>query len=194
MTRTAPSIYNDLWYTDSVGTTAKSFFAQTLPRTRGIVNISNTNLAASGLMNMSGIFLEEGAIVTQIGYVVGSTAAVTPSAGFVALYDTASTPNLLAQSRNFSTDTQAANSSHTYPLIAPVQITTSGIHYVAISFTAATRPSLYGFSVDHAIMCKPFSTKQLTSRPTNSGLGGTAPATPTSFTTTSAFVPWFYLT
>jgi hypothetical protein len=140
---------------------------------------------------MTAIFLEEGAVVSRIGYCIGTQNSATHTAGFAALYDTTATPLLLAQTGAITV--AAANTAYQQSLTKAVEITTSGIYYVGLSFTATTMPDFYGVDLSNAVMANPFATKQLNSRPTNSALGSVAPTTLTSFTTVNRRAIWFFL-
>ena len=188
--RATPLVEDPAWYWG--GGSGRGFVAETIPRYGGIVNNAAANLAASGLMNLTAIFLEEGAVVSNIGYVIGTAGSSGQTAGFVALYsDDQST--LMAQSAAITTN-RTAVTDYLHPLVSPVQIVRSGIYYVANSFTATTMPDMKGQNYVNTVLVNCFGMKQLDSRPTNSGLGSTAPATLTGFTTMANRTPWFYLT
>lgn len=102
--------------------------------------------AGTGVGLAQPISLQQGMVVTNISYRTTNTAAGTPTAQYVALYDNAATPNLLVTSGNLTTTARAANTTHTVAMQRPYTIPTSGIYYVSISFTASTVPTLLGVS------------------------------------------------
>ena len=131
-------------------------------------------------------------MVTNILFVTGGTAAGTPTAGFVALYSSASTPALLAQSADFSTTARAGDTAYQIPLATAQTITQAGLYWVSICFAAATVPTLRGLSVGNAAVAAALVTGMPVSAQTHgSGLTDTAPATITSGTAVAT--PCYYV-
>jgi len=151
-------------------------------------------IGATGLMTSVAIALQAGDIVTNITFRTGTTAAVSPTAWWFALYSAASTPALLAQTADQTTGAMAASTTLTKALSTPQLITVPGLYYAAISVTAGTIPTLSGMILPHL----DFSTGLLTtekalSQTSGSALGATAPATIAS-TTKIVGVPYVVLT
>lgn len=107
-------------------------------------------LAASGAVFSTGVPLQTGDVVSSVTFTVGGTAALTPTAGFVALYSPAGV--LLAQSADMGTTARAANTEYTVALASPQTIGVAGVYYAAISFTAATVPTAWGAVLGNAIL------------------------------------------
>ena len=166
-----------------------STFAETVPRwacgTDGAI-------AASGVVLSAAIPLVPGDIATNITFVTGGTAAGTPTAGFAALYDPDGA--LLAQTADFGSTARAADTAYTVALASAQVISTPGLYYVSISFTASTVPTLVGAAVDNAIIAGAAGIGQeILVQSHGSGVGATAPSTITSATTT-AMIPWLAVT
>lgn len=94
------------------------------------------------VMLSAAIALNTGDTVTNLTFVSGATAAGTPTNWWFALYSSAATPALLAQTADQTTTAWAANTAKTVALSTPQLISTSGIYYVAIMVKATTPPSL----------------------------------------------------
>lgn len=120
--------------------------AGTLAETHPRELLSETNQAAltSGTLRLQGIYLQAGQTVSNITIYSGTTAAATPTNGFFALYSGASSPALLAQSANFTTEAWAANTAKTKAMTTPYKVPTSGLYYIGILITATTVPTLLG--------------------------------------------------
>jgi len=133
--------------------------------------------------------------VTHITFITGGTAAAVPTAGHIALYSSASTPALLAQSADFTTTARAANTAYKIALASAVTITADGIYWVSISFTADTIPTLRGLTVGNAAMAGNVGSLgfKTLAQSHGSAVGGVAPATLTSGTAV-ATPCWFALT
>jgi hypothetical protein len=116
--------------------------------TKIVENITRTTNTTwtSGTAWAVPIALQQGMVVTNISYRTGTAGAVTPTAQFVALYDNATTPNLLVTSGNLTTTARAASTTYTVAMQRPYTVPTSNIYYVSISFTAGTMPDMTGFS------------------------------------------------
>lgn len=155
-------------------------------------------IAATGVVLSVAVPLQVGDLISNITFVTGGTAAGTPTAGFAALYSNAATPALLAQTADFAATARAANTAYTVALATPQRITTAGIYYVAISFTATTVPTLRGVSLGNAAVAGALglsspSAPKVLAQTHGSAVGGTAPAT-IATPTTAAVVPYLVLT
>lgn len=136
--------------------TDDEFLWQNQPQTTFATNIPLWTLNSAAAVSIAGaatgvaiaqpIALQQGMVVTSISYRTTNTAAGTPTAQYVALYDNAATPNLLVTSGNLTTTARAANTTHTVAMSRPYTVPTSNIYYVSISFTATTVPTLLGVS------------------------------------------------
>lgn len=150
---------------------------------------SDVAALATGVMTSAALYLEAGDTVTYLTFVSSSTAAGTPTAWWFALYSSAATPALLAQTANQTTTAWAADTAKTVALATPQVITASGIYYAACMVTATTPPTLAGITLDNAVGAGAIITGQKVLACTSgSGLTTTAPATITS-STTVATVP-----
>lgn len=186
MTRQAPPLQADNYLRQ--GSFQNSTFEETLPRT----GVADTAISATGVAHATPIPLQAGDVVSNITFVTAGTAAATPTAGFVALYDSAAVPALLAQSADLSTTARAANTAYTIPLASAVTITKAGLYWVSISFTAGTIPSLWGATVGGAELAAALVTGQeLACQSHGAAVGGTAPATLVSVATLAT--PCYFL-
>ena len=95
-------------------------------------------LRVLSLSDSAAVVSDGGDVISNITFVTGGTAAATPTAGFAALYSSATTPALLAQTADFGSTARAANTAYTVALATAQTITTPGVYYVVISFTAGT--------------------------------------------------------
>lgn len=143
--------------------------------------VTNMAVAASGNMLAVGIPLQAGDIITNLTFVTGTTAAVAPTAGFVALYDTtatSATPALLAQSADFGATARAASTSYTIPLTQQVTIKTAGLYYAAFSMTVTTTmPTLRGIVPLGTVINGSYLGMPMIAATAAGAFGGVAPAT-----------------
>lgn len=116
--------------------------AETIPRE--VCPEVNTTVAASGTLNMQAIYLTAGQLVSNITIYSATTAAGTPTNYFFALYSSAASPALLAQSANQTTSAWAANTGKTLAMTTPYRVPTSGVYYIGYFMTATTVPTLKG--------------------------------------------------
>jgi hypothetical protein len=98
----------------------------------------------SGVMTAVPLWLKAGDKVTNLSVLSGATAAATLTHWWFALYSSAATPALLAQSADQVAAAWAADTWKTLALSAPQTITASGIYYAACMVAATTVPSLIG--------------------------------------------------
>lgn len=177
MTRQSPPLVAEEHLRQGAALARNDTFVESLPR--WACDVANGNaIGATGVAHATAIPLQAGDVVTSITFVVGATAAATPTAGFVALYSSASTPALLAQSADFGSTARAANTAYTVALASAVTITDAGLYYVSIAFAAGTVPTLRGASLGNAVMAGPVIAGMPTLAQTHgSSLTGTAPAT-----------------
>jgi hypothetical protein len=154
------------------------------------------NLAAltTQVMTSAGIYLERGDLVTNLTFVSATTAAGTPTNWWFALYSSAATPALIAQTADQTSTAWAANTAKTVALSSPYRVTASGIYYAACMVKATTVPTLAGASLHNAVEAGAVVTGQkVLAQTSGSSLTDTAPATITSATTV-ATVPLVIVT
>lgn len=99
----------------------------------GTVTVNNT-------LHLSGINLWEGDVVSQIVYLSGATAAVTPTHQWVALYTGARAK--LGVSADLTNTAWAGDAEQTFTLTSPITITESGLYLIGIVIVAGTHPTL----------------------------------------------------
>jgi hypothetical protein len=123
---------------------------------------------ATGVMTLSGIYLQAGDTVSRIGVPIGNTAAGTPTHSWTALYTTAGV--LMGQSADQAAAAIAANGVQDLALVTPQVISTSGVYYAAYMVAATTVPSLLCMVYGRATV----STGWLTGQSVLAGTAGTA--------------------
>jgi hypothetical protein len=153
----------------------------------------STDVAAAlttQIMTSVPIFLEVGDRITSISTLSGATAAGTPTNWWFALYDTAATAALIAQTADQLTAAWAADTIKTLALSTPYTVTSTGIHYVGIMVKATTVNSLIcrvaGRVAANGALLTGYKVKGQTS---GSSLTTTAPAT-IATPTTVVNRPW----
>jgi hypothetical protein len=143
------------------------FHRANLPR----FSLDDVAAAATGVMLSTPLYLCEGDLITNLTFISGATAMVTPTNWWFALYNGASA--FLAQTADQTSAAWAADTVKTLALTAPWKITKSGVYWPSISITAATVPTLVGCGT-----AKPVLTGEINMAQTSgSGLTTTAPAT-----------------
>jgi hypothetical protein len=136
------------------------------------------------VMTSTAIKLNAGDVVTKIAVQFGATAADTPLNWWFALYDTSSTPALLAQTADQTTGAIAANAVKDIALATAQQITTTGLYYVGIMVKATAVPSvLCAVAPTTAINGAVLTGMKVLARTSGTSLTTTAPATIASPTT-----------
>jgi hypothetical protein len=144
---------------------------------------------ATGVMTSVPIYLVAGDVITNLSFRSGATAAGTPTNWWFALYDSAATPALIAQTADQTTTAWAANTTMTKALSAAYTVTKTGIYWAAINVTATTPPTLLGSVAAPAIVT---GERNLT-QSSGSGLTTTAPST-IATPTAKQFAPYVVLT
>jgi hypothetical protein len=76
------------------GAPVNNTFAETIPR---VLAGNDGAIAATGVVLSTAVALQAGDVVSNVTFITGGTGAGSPTAGFAALYSSASTPALLAQ-------------------------------------------------------------------------------------------------
>ena len=164
-------------------------FEESLPR--WVAGTDNA-ISATGVAHATPIPLQAGEVINYITFVTGGTAAGTPTAGYIALYSSASTPALLAQSADFGSTARAANTKYKIQLASAVTITSAGLYWVSISFTASTVPTLRGATMGNAAVAASLVGSQAVGAQSHgSAVGAVAPATITSGTAVAT--PVYYI-
>lgn len=147
-------------------------------------NLARLGLADSGgdsgnvalttqVMTSVPVYLVAGEVVTNLSFCSGQTAAGTPTNWWFALYDTAATAALIAQSADQTSTAWAANTVKTLALSAAYTVTKTGTYYAAIMVKATTVPSLLG-----TICLPPIVTgERKLAQTSGSSLTATAPST-----------------
>lgn len=168
-----------------------TFYRANLPRFGLYDSASDAGQVAlaTGVMTAVRIKLAAGDVVTNISFRSGATAAGTPTNWWFALYSSASTPALLAQTADQTSTAWAANTTKTLALSSAQTITAGGYYWVAINVTATTVPTLLG-----CVGVAPIVTGEANLSVTSgSSLTATATATLAS-PTVKQFIPYVVLT
>lgn len=153
---------------------------------------ANIAIAATGVVHTSAIPLQAGDIVGAITFVTGTQAAVTPTAGYLALRSPAGV--VLAQSADLGNTARAANTAFKIAMATAYLVTTPGLYLIDISFTAGTVPSLIGASVQNAVINGAVVTGMpILAQTHGSAVGATPPAT-IATPTTVATLPYYVVT
>lgn len=119
------------------------------------------------------LFLTAGDVVTNLTFHSGQTAAGTPTNYWAALYDTAATPALIAQSADQLTAAWGAFATKTLALAAPYTVTKTGVYWAALMVKATVVPSLLG-----CLVPKPIATGERNlAQSSGAALVAAAPAT-----------------
>jgi len=158
-----------LGHYNTAGRPGEVFYRANLPR----VGLADTAAITSAVMTSVPVWLEAGDTVTNLTFISAGTGAGTPTHWWFALYSSASTPALMAQSADQLTGAWAADTAKTVALSTPQKITTSGIYRAAITVVATTVPTLVGTVGAKSVLAGEVDLAQTS----GTGLTGTAPAT-----------------
>jgi hypothetical protein len=165
------SVYDVLGFENGMDPASPDTLCRRTMRRADIVSSAGIALPTTGKMIVVPVTLEAGDSVAGIAFVTGTTAAVTPTAGFAALYTNAGV--LLAQSADFAATARAASTAYTAALAAAYTVKESGQYLLGLSITAGTMPTLLGSPV-----APPVATGEASyARETTATYTGTAPAT-----------------
>lgn len=115
--------------------------AETMPR-ETCPEVNTVAPTASGTLFMQAIYLKAGQLVSNITISSATTAAGTPTAGRVGLYD--ANRNLRATSADQTTTAWAANTIKTLAMTTPYRVPTSGLYYIGFYMTAAAVITMKG--------------------------------------------------
>ncbi|NNJ04152.1 hypothetical protein HHX38_08390 [Streptomyces sp. PKU-MA01144] len=148
--------------------------------------VADTGALTTQVMTSVALYLRKGDVVTSLTFRSGATPAGTPTNWWFALYSSASTPALLAQTADQTSTAWAANTNKTLALSSPVTIKEDGVYWAAVMVKATTPPSLVGVSTTASAGI--VSGEKPLAQTSGSSLTTTAPATIAS-PTTVATVP-----
>lgn len=161
-------IYNDvngLLYQQLI-TAAK---AQTGSRLNMVTDVAGL---LSGREDYQLIWLNQNQRITSITHYSGTTAAITPTHALFSLRSL--TKGLLAVTADGLTAAWAANTAYTGTLVTPYVVPVSGYYYIGRMVTAATVPTLRGFTGDATLNTIPPVTSATSA---DTGLTTVLPAT-----------------
>lgn len=171
--------------------TITTFYRANLPRFGHYDSVSDAGSVAltTQVMTAVPVKLAGGDVITNLSFTSGTTAAGTPTNWWFALYDSAATPNLLAQTADQTTTAWAAFTTKTLALATAQTISKSGIYWAAIMVKATTVPTLLGQ------VCMPPIVTGERNLAVTSGAALAATATTTLATpTVQRFAPYVVLT
>jgi hypothetical protein len=176
----------------SMPSSADTFSRTNFPARYGLVDdAGDTGHVAlvTQVMTSVPVKLYAGDVVTNISVRSGATAAGTPTNWWFALYSSAATPALLAQTADQTTTAWAANTTKTVALATAQTITATGIYWVGVHVKATTVPTLMGTLVAPAIV----TGERNLSVSSGSSLTATAPST-IATPTAKDFAPYIVIT
>ncbi|OFW64734.1 MAG: hypothetical protein A2135_10080 [Actinobacteria bacterium RBG_16_67_15] len=162
---------------------------ESVPRWHATANIA---IAATGVVHTSAIPLQAGDLVGAITFVTGTTAAGTPTAGYLALRSPAGV--VLAQSADLGSTARAANTAFKIAMATAYLVPTAGLYLVDISFTATTVPSLIGAAAQNAVIAGVVVTGMPILAQTHGSAVGAAPPATIATPTTVATLPYYVIT
>lgn len=113
-----------------------NFLAENVPA----ASASTTFTPATGTLYLWAVHLGAGTLVSDVGFVTATTAAVTPAHWWTCLVD--QKYKLLAASADQATGAIAASTWFSPALAAAYTTTYSGLHYLGVMIAAATMPTL----------------------------------------------------
>lgn len=168
-----------------------TFYRSNLPRVGLYDSAGDTGQVAltTEVMTSVPIYLAAGDVITNVSVVSGATAAGTPTNWWFALYSSAATPALLAQSADQTTTAWAANTVKTVALATAQTVSASGVYWVGIMVKATTVPTLLGTVTAPTIV----TGERKLAQTSGSALAATAPATIAS-PAAARFAPYVVLT
>lgn len=153
--------------------------------------VADTGALTTQVMTSVPIYLRKGDVVTNLTFRSGATAAGTPTNWWFALYSSAATPALLAQSADQLTTAWAATTNKTLALSSAQTISADGWYWAAVMVKATTVPTLVGVSTTASAGIA--TGEKNLAQASGSALTTTAPATIAS-PTAAATVPLVILT
>lgn len=129
------------------GVQPSNTIAASLPRTQ----VTSAAIApASGTLQMVGVYLIKGQLISNVNWQTGSTAGATLNHQWAGLYTPARV--LVAVSADGTSTAIGANSTITFALATPYTVPTSGLYYVGVLVTnnSGTQPTSAGLSLGNA--------------------------------------------
>jgi hypothetical protein len=144
----------------------------------------NTAIGATGVLFLQAIRLYAGQVISSITAASATTAAGTPTNGFLCLYD--GNRNLLAQTANQTTTAWAANTVKTLALTAQYIVPSDGVYYIGVMMTATTVMTMKGGTARTASQLA--GTAPILSGTSTTGLTTTLPATAAAITVTTTSI------
>lgn len=168
-----------------------TFWRSNLPRVGLTDDAGDTGhvALADAVMTSVPIYLAAGDVVTNLSFTSGATAVGTPANWWFALYSSAATPALLAQSADQTSTAWAANTTKTLALATAQTITASGIYWASVMVNATSVCTLLGAIGQPAIV----TGERNLSVSSGSSLTTTAPAT-IATPTAKTFIPRVVIT
>jgi hypothetical protein len=143
---------------------------------------------ASGQMAFIAIRLMRGTVVSKITFYSGSTGTVTPTNQWFGLWS--STLSQLGVTNDDTTTAWAANTEKQLTLASPYTVTADGLFYLSCMVTAATVPTIYGITGDASTSGLAPAVAGKDTTHTGLTTPGSAPATATLATLSSAMWGW----
>lgn len=116
---------------------------------------------ATGVLLVQPVVLQSGDTITNISFVTGGTAATSPTAGFVALFNSAGA--LVANSADFGAAAMGASTVFTKALATPYKVPASGVYYVGFCLSHGGAPTLLGTPVAPAVVTGEASVARISS-------------------------------
>lgn len=112
---------------------------------RAQATVSSVAFPAAGTVALQAIALPKSLLVTNIKWICGATAAITPAHWWFSLCD--SSFITLRSTADQTSTAIAANTVYTKALSSTFTTTYEGLHYIAILHSSGTQPSSYGCSL-----------------------------------------------
>jgi len=168
-----------------------TFWRSNLPRTGLTDDAGDTGhvALADAVMTSVAVYLHAGDVITNLSFRSGATAVGTPANWWFALFSSAATPALLAQTADQTSTAWAANTTKTLALATAQTITTSGIYWASVMVNSTSVCTLLG-AIGHPAVVTGERNLSVSS---GSALTTTAPAT-IATPTAKTFVPRVIIT
>lgn len=115
-----------------------SAVAETFPRAWGV--LTNNAILSTGRLQLVGIYLQKGWIVSSISFMSGTTAGASLTHCLFGVYDTSRAR--LATSADDTTASWSANTYRTLSMTSAYTATATGLYYLGIMVAGTTVPTL----------------------------------------------------
>jgi hypothetical protein len=166
--------------------------AETFPRCMGSTATATQTIGATtGTVYMMGVWLPAGLTITNMSWITGTTAAVSPTHWWLGIANSAGLQQ--AATADQTTAAIGASALKTIALTATYTTTSTGLYYLLLSVTASTNPTATGLAV-------PITQMNLAT-PVLAGVSATTQSAPgtngtTSYTAPASAggIPYMYLT